>query len=608
VTPGSNAAWCALGAVAFAALLIACRGYTLGIPVADDYAFLARLMFHPPLDVLDSMGASYYWRPLSRQLYFSAIGRTLGAAPWSAALVNAVALGLTYLAVWRTARRGFSAPVATMIAVLPLLSEPARVLLAWPSGAQHLLAGMFAALAVHEALASRWRIAVIAAGAGMLSHESAILSLAAVPVVAAWRQGARAKFAERDTNGQRGLAHAVYGAALVLALWAWGYAAARAHGVLLPPIAPGTFPIVQLPEVLARALTAALNLEDLAAPARTLLLGGYGALAVAALLRLRAPATRAGRHRATLLAGAGALWFLLGVLPLTQLMPDWNGWRAWVPTLGLTIGGAAALACLHPALAAAFAGLKLTSLLLAPLALPNVPVATPLTTSQMSYVRLTRLQRALESTRQALQGGYPTLPHGSLVKYWNLPRVTEVGFQGSEAVRVWYRDSTLIWDRFGGVGSIHQKFGALIEYRDDAVDPAAAVERGVFEAFFAGGTAMIAGRVELADSLFAHSALSTRTRGPLYASLTFNRARIAIGRGDAAGADSLLRLALAVSQLPDADYWELRARIALLRHDTAGAGEAAQRCLALDPSHASGLAIARVVHELERRQLAGAAR
>src|SRR5437773_6333216 len=65
-----------------AALLWTTRGAPLGVPVADDYAFLDRLRFQHPLDPFDSMGATFYWRPLSRQVYFTLVGPFLLRAPW----------------------------------------------------------------------------------------------------------------------------------------------------------------------------------------------------------------------------------------------------------------------------------------------------------------------------------------------------------------------------------------------------------------------------------------------------------------------------------------------------------------------------------------------
>src|SRR6185503_16509701 len=63
--------WLALAPAALIVLLWASRGAPLGTPVADDFAFLYRLGFQHPLDPFDSMGATYYWRPLSRQAWFS---------------------------------------------------------------------------------------------------------------------------------------------------------------------------------------------------------------------------------------------------------------------------------------------------------------------------------------------------------------------------------------------------------------------------------------------------------------------------------------------------------------------------------------------------------
>src|SRR5262245_11911684 len=71
-----DVAWLLAVPLALGALWYACRGGSLGAAVADDYSFLHRLLFEKPLDPFDSMGATFYWRPVSRQLYFSLVG------PW----------------------------------------------------------------------------------------------------------------------------------------------------------------------------------------------------------------------------------------------------------------------------------------------------------------------------------------------------------------------------------------------------------------------------------------------------------------------------------------------------------------------------------------------
>src|SRR5437870_2914566 len=158
-----DGAWLLAVPLALVALLVACRGAPLGTAVADDYSFLARLAFQKPLDPFDSMGATYYWRPLSRQLYFSLVGPWLLAAPWGDALLHALLLGAIGVLVFRIARRDLAPPVAAAMAAGVVITEPARVLLGWPSGAQHLLAALFALLAVHEMQARRLPTAALAA-------------------------------------------------------------------------------------------------------------------------------------------------------------------------------------------------------------------------------------------------------------------------------------------------------------------------------------------------------------------------------------------------------------------------------------------------------------
>ncbi len=594
----ADAAWLTIGGLAIVALLWACRGYPLGVPVADDYAFLARLAFHP-LDAFDSMGATYYWRPLSRQLYFSALGNALLDAPWKAALVHVVVLLVTYAALWRIARRGFSGPVATAIAVFPLLSEPARALLAWPSGAQHLLAGMFAAVALHEAFAARAVTGLIAASLGMLCHESGVLALTAVPALAGWRLYSTPRTAPAETlRMRRQLMTSALGALAIGVLWAWGYVTARAHGVDLPPRAAGGGPFAQLPSLLALTIPAGLNFEDLTPTPRTALTIGHVLVAALALMRFIAVPGRA-RIRALTTFAAGLAWFVLGALPLAQLLPDWNAWRAWLPTLGLGLGLGSALAFLHPGLAIGFAALRLLALLVAPSGPATVAITAPATASHMSYTRLVRLQRTVESTRMTMMAAHPALAHDAAVKFWNLPQLAEVGFQGSAALRVWYRDSTLTWSRFGGARNLGQNVDAMVEYRDFTAAPAQALERAAFEAYFRAGLAMVQGRMDEAQREFEQAERSSRTRGPLYASIAFNRAWLAIDRRDWARSDSLLRVSLEFGQKEDADYWALTARIAVERDDRAGATLAVSRCLALEPNHPPGLEIARVLFKLE---------
>src|SRR5215470_17266323 len=178
-------AWPLVGPLAMLVLLFACRGAPLGTAAVDDYSFLHWLRFRHPLDFFDSMGASFYWRPLSRQIYFLAVGPWLLQAPWGAALLHGALLAALFVLLYRCARRGFDPLLAALIASVPLASESSRVLLGWPSAAQHLLALVAIAAALHEALVGRKVTAVLAAAAAMLCHDAAAPVLVALPV-AAW--------------------------------------------------------------------------------------------------------------------------------------------------------------------------------------------------------------------------------------------------------------------------------------------------------------------------------------------------------------------------------------------------------------------------------------
>lgn len=572
--------------IAFAALLWACRGFTLGAAVADDYAFLWHGVFRQPLDPFDSMGATFYWRPLSRQVYFGLMGGALPNAPWVAALVNASLLIATAWLLHRIARRWLTPPLAAAVAVIPLLSEPARALLTWPCGAQHLLAGACATLAVHEVVAGRRTTAALAGLAGLLSHEAALFALLTLPAIAWWRG------ASGDGGARRRAALTT--AALVagvLGAWAIGYAVARAHGVALPPRQDGAFPLVRLPDLAGRAARAGFNLEDLAAdlagPARVL-------LAVLGLVTLAAFARPGSRERLRRYVPAiliGLAVFLLGSLPLAWLLPDWNAWRAWIPMLGLV--GALTLVCAAaaPWLALGFATLRLALLLIATPGPATVVPHLPRSDSDMSFGRLVRLQRTVESVRGSMLAEFPTLPRGAAVRYWEMPRFAEVGFQDQAALRVWYRDTTLTWSKFGGIASIDQPVDAMVEFMDFQPLPGYVLEPAAMRLYTAGWRAQVARQWETADSLLMLAQRATRTRWALAYAILNNRARIAVARNRREEARGFLEEYAALKGR-DAGYWAVSAWIESGYGNLDAARAQVQRCLALDPRNPDGLKLA----------------
>jgi hypothetical protein len=351
------------------------------------------------------MGAAFYWRPLSRQLYFSLIGPSLLAAPWLAAVLHAgaVARARAHRLSHRAARRRALGGRCHRRCVL--LADPARVLLAWPSGSQHLLAAVLAALAVHEAMAGRLWTAAGTAFCGVLSHESAGLALPLIPLVV-WR----------ERHERRATVRAALAVLAVAAAWAIGYRIALAHGVVMPPGATSAgigASIARLASVYPRALRAALGMEDTAPAVRAALAGALVLLVWTAIAFSWARPTARRAVRAALpLALAGAAWFAAGVAPLAALLPDWNAWRAWTPTVGFAVAAGAALGAVSPWLAGALVAIKLVALLASPLAPATISASPPVNGSHVSFSQLVRLQRMCDATRRELRRARPHLPRG----------------------------------------------------------------------------------------------------------------------------------------------------------------------------------------------------
>jgi hypothetical protein len=567
--------WLAAGLLALIALLWACRGAPLGTAVADDYSFLYHLAFHHPLDPFDSMGATYYWRPLSRQIYFSAVSGWLIHASWAALTINATVLAALFLTLFSAARRGFPPPVAAAIAVIPLLSEPARVLLDWPSGIQHLLASLGLALAIHEALAGRIVTASVAALGGMLSHESASLALPALPLIG-WLRTRR-----RSETLRWGAA-----AALVGTVWGAGYAISRRHGVQLPPGTGASYPLDRLVPLFKRGIAAALNLEDLPRLAHDIVVAGYIAVLLLALVSLARRRTRAAlRERGTVPLIALAAFFL-ALPPLGLLLPDWNAWRAWVPMLGLGVAVTTFLGLCSPWLAGGWVVLRLAALLAAPTAPSVVAKTAPLTVSDMSFPRLSRLQHTVDSARRALTAGHRELPRGAVVRYWNLPRMVRVAFQDSLAVRVWYHDPTVVWQTFGGGAGLTRRVDVMLEFADDVHDPASLIDTEAMHTFQRGGQALLENKVREADSLFIRATQhEAQHQGPFASSVAMNRAIVAFVQGDYARADTFSDQAFAMGG-ESADFWALRGQLAYIRGDREGARRAAEKSLRLNANQA----------------------
>jgi hypothetical protein len=562
---------------------VASRTPTLGIPVADDYLFLEQVRFHR-VDWLGTMGAASYWRPLTRQLYFILLAPALEHAPWVATAVATTLLIALYAILYRLARRRFTPVISAAIASFPLLAEPSRLLLLWPSGFQHLFAAVLAALAIERTVAGSLVPATVAALAAVLGNEATWFVLPAMPVIA-WVRGRRGRDFTRWWAAALGVA----------VVWGSGYALSLSRGTRL---VTGTghglvATLTGAPAVLAHSLVAQLGLESVSSAMRD------GGLLIATLIVIVGIVTRlfTRRRPAGLFAvtGGGLAWFVAAIAPLAVVWPDWNSWRTTIAAGGLAFALVGGLALVSPALAGVMVALRLVALLASTPASGIVTSLPPATVSSLSFERIARLQRVVESTRRVLLARHPTLPRSGVVRFWNLGQLAEVGFHGSSALRVWYRDSTLVWHAYSGYGAPGGGADATIEFELQSAWPALIVEPAAFSLYQDGvaramkrdcrsadSLFVLAGRAQPGDSLYFHGLMA------------INRADACWNCGRYAEAESLTQVGGRLAGV-SSNYYVLAAEIALLHHNTALAAEAVRRCLALDPREANALAIARML-------------
>jgi len=576
-----------VGAAALAALAWACRGAPLGVPAADDYDYLHALRFERPLDLLGPMGSLWYWRPLSRQAYFALFDGVFFRAPLVIAGVHLLLLLALFVFAYRAARRGFDPLGAAAIAAFPLLAEPTRALVSWPTGAQPLLAMTLIALALHEALARRAWSALLALAGALLSHEQALLALPAVP----WAYA-------HAVEDKRATRRFLLGTAAVCALYAAARWAAFGHGAGLPPRDAPATALVAAPAVLARSLAAQFDLATLSGDARRGVFALEAVLGIAALaLCLRRDVRARLRARAAALAAGGA-WFALGILPLAFAAALWTPRHTSLPALGLGLLACGALACAAPRLALAFTTVRLAALLLAPTAALIVPEHMSAETTPMSFLHLARLQRTADSARQALFAAHPTLPARTTVQYWSLPRDTEIAFAGARAVEVWYRDPTLdfrFWNRYDPG---HDRSGEpILGFNVDVPEPAVVMRPGAVRHYQDAIRSWEAGDLGPAQSAFFDA---IRTQQPPVDNFTNETvrlmARIAYARGRYDRADSLNQVDFRMSGATPT-YYGMEALLAIAAGDTARAKQSAERCLTLRPNDDEGLAVMRALEK-----------
>jgi len=430
--------WAWASALAVTPLVLHSLGARLGEPVADDFACLHRALLTPGLPLIDGYGSALYWRPLSRQIYFKLLAPLMLPQPAFIAALHVVLLALVSLLLYRSLRPIFGGPLAALAASFALLMESTRMLLTWPSGFQDLGAMFFAALAIHEAAAARLATTLAALLGSLLCKElmaPAALLLPWLPT--GTRHRMRWFSAIAVTVGAWGIAYAIVHHAAGLA---WSH----------PPEDTAT-PDASWPArylwACGTAARAAMSLPASSSPSGPLAGGLLLIVALAVAASGTVPSARARLARALPWAGWGCAWFVAGTLTLAATYPDWLAYRGAFAAMGLGVAFVALAGAAHPALAWVLLAGRLALFALSPGPPALVGGRAEERGALLDFPKLARLQRLVSDTRHALHDGLPSIPAGGQVGLYNLPWMAEYGFSGSQALQVWYRDSTLRWVR-----------------------------------------------------------------------------------------------------------------------------------------------------------------
>ena len=402
--------------------------------VGDDYVFLERVLREPITAVASPANTDFGWyRPWSRDLHFWVLAHVVGLSPLAFRLVG-IGLWVTafvlYFSIVASVTPWPAAVLATMgTSSLALWGTP----LLWISGSQDLWMLVFAMGALWLHARHRRVLPAVAVGLALLSKETA----AVVPLLlVAW-----SLLVDRDPP-RIALRRALPTLA-VLATWM------VLHPTLRTRIVHRDLAIVEVatrPSVLGtllRALGSAVNLDRVPRPLDAFptwivpVLLSTAVLVLSAVWMLRRQPGRGVHPRANVLA-FGAVWAVLGSLPLLIPSIGWQPYYGCLGALGLWVVLGTLLAP-RPALAVAFiGGLAL---------LRGAQAETPSWKwGDVWYQR--RAAQVVSAIHTQLTTDHPTLPPYTRIFFGRIPNNVGLVAGKSPAVRVWYRDSTLSSDFF----------------------------------------------------------------------------------------------------------------------------------------------------------------
>jgi tetratricopeptide (TPR) repeat protein len=437
-------AWASL--LAILPLLARCIGAPLGEPVAEDFDFLRRALFHGPGSLFDGGGSTAFWRPVAHQVYYATLGPLILDHPRAIASLHALLLAAGALLVYRALRPSLGGMAACVAASFPCFAESTRTLVGWPSQFVDVGLYFFTALALHETSRRRLPSALAAALLALLCKEVAVVGAVLLP----WFPDAR--------SARERVRWAAAFAALLLA-WGGAYLAVRhAAHLALPhhleqdPLLLGTPIPARIAWALGGSLRAVASLMLVPGPNDALAGAlGIGLLATVGLAIALRPGVRARLAARRAWPAWGLAWFLAATAALTPIFPLWQPNRSHFGSAGLGIAAAVTCEAVHPALVGGLVLGRMVLLAIAPAPAGHIASEPARTGAFMDFEQLTRLQRFMSETRQALRVGYPTAaPHATLIEM-NLPRGLIYALGGDRAVQAWYRDSTLKMANFSAL-------------------------------------------------------------------------------------------------------------------------------------------------------------
>jgi tetratricopeptide (TPR) repeat protein len=555
--PAESRFW-ALAAALLAALLLLLHGRYLAWPfVSDDFVFLDASR-HPGQLFSTFHQYSNYFRPVGRELFFFVGHLLAGNHPLAYHVFNyTVLLGILLLVV-ALAHRLAGPRVALLAGTAYALLYSHRLALAWVSCSQDLLAALFAMLSVHALLSGRRWSAGISFLVAMLAKES----VAALPLVVALWSAIEAP-AGSPARG-RAAAGLRASAPLWVAAGAWAVIVLAARlafhawaKVGDTPLADVTLSVGALWEGLRSALLSYVALEQpwgaiahVFTSARLPWLALAAALAVilALVLSSRRFALAANpRGAPDRLLALGALWALLGAVPIALAGHHYSAYYITFSGVGFALLAGRLLARVAPALA--FAALAVSAVVgeaANRVELFNFERMAP--QAGVSFITMTRFEYELgflDSLHVAMERDPPA--RGSALYLSHAPHYTTFVTANGCAPRVWYEDGTLQVGMIGDYRPPEARPHAFLRY-DPATRGFVSVPNAVMDADLAAEAAMGAhlpaeARVELDRAL----ALLPPT-GPVVVRLDLlnNRGFACAALGDTAAARASWLQALAV--------------------------------------------------------------